>query len=94
MSDREEGIPMEQLLAAIAEDWRLLQDVKQRLPQRIALALARGASGHRIRRDAGVPERTVRRMRDRATNEKRPGPGTRNAGPGLDLNPALSGETR
>lgn len=62
MSDPEEVDDMEQLLAAIATDWKLLQNLRHRLPLSIARARRGGVKGRVIARTTGVPERTVRRM--------------------------------
>lgn len=60
MSGEEVG-DMEQLLAAIAADWLLLQTVRQRLPLLIAQARRGGVPGRLIARVTRIPERNVRR---------------------------------
>ena len=67
MTEPEEEVPMEQLLAAIAADWRLLQTLRVRLPWLIYQALDRGIGKRKLARLVGMPEPTVRRMGRKAS---------------------------
>jgi hypothetical protein len=70
MIDPDEEVPMEQLLTAIADDWRLLQTLRVRLPRLVAHARRRGVPGRLIARFADMPEPTVRRMSRKADHRE------------------------